>query len=91
MDKKPFKIDDKVENINKLIEDSKKTSGARYRIKLTENNKTLILNKKSLQVMANHGINLDKNYISYKKDAKLYNTIYKIVTVNDDYFMLQED
>ena len=91
MDKKPFKLDDKVENINKLIEDSKKTSGARYRIKLTENNKTLILNKKSLQVMANHGINLDKNYISYKKDAKLYNTIYKIVTVNDDYFMLQED
>ena len=83
-------LSDKLDNINKIIEDSNSTN-ASYRIKLSDNNKALILNKKCLQVLNDNGIKLNKVYISYNKNTLLYNTIAKIFNDNKDVFTLRDN
>jgi len=90
MDKNVLKLNDKIENINKVIENSN-TNNASYRIKLSDNNKALILNKKCLQVLNDNGIKLNKVYISYNKNTLLFNTIAKILSDNKDVFTLRDN
>ena len=83
-------LSDKLDNINKIIADSN-SANASYRIKLSDNNKALILNKKCLQVLNDNGIKLNKVYISYNKNTLLFNTIAKIFNDNKDVFTLRDN
>lgn len=85
-----LKLNDKIDNINKIISDSN-NANASYKIKLSDNNKALILNKKCLQVLNDNGIKLNKVYISYNKNTLLYNTISKILSDNKDIFTLRDN
>ena len=80
----------KLDHINKIIADSN-NANASYRIKLSDNNKALILNKKCLQILNDNGIKLNKVYISYNKNTLLFNTISKILSDNNDIFTLRDN
>lgn len=83
-------LSDKLDNINKIIADSS-NANASYKIKLSDNNKALILNKKCLQILNDNGIKLNKVYISYNKNTLLFNTIAKILNDNKDVFTLRDN
>ena len=83
-------LSDKLDHINKIIADSN-NANASYRIKLSDNNKALILNKKCLQILNDNGIKLNKVYISYNKNTLLFNTISKILSDNKDVFTLRDN
>ena len=85
-----LKLNDKIDDINKIINDSN-NANASYRIKLSDNNKALILNKKCLQILNDNGIKLNKVYISYNKNTLLFNTISKILSDNKDIFTLRDN
>lgn len=70
----------KIENENKKV-------NAIITEKITENNKSITLNKKALEIFAKNGVNL-KTYYSYNKNTSLYNTILEIVKNNSDVFTL---
>lgn len=56
--------------------------------KITENNKSITLNKKAVQVFKENGVEL-KTYYSYNKNKSLYDTIITIAKKNADIFTLQ--
>lgn len=72
---------EKIENENKKV-------NAIITEKITENNKTITLNKKAIEVFSENGVKL-KSYYSYKNNNSLYDTILTIVKNNSDIFTLQ--
>lgn len=80
-----LKLAQKLNEINALIEKAK-TAQNTYKIKITENNKALVLNKNTLKTLNENGIKLEKVYISYNKNKALYNAIENILRENSDIF-----
>ena len=80
-----LKLSEKLENINAIIEKAKNAKNT-YKIKITENNKSLVINKSTLKVLNENGVKLNTTYISYRKTPLLFNTLEKVLTENSDIF-----
>lgn len=80
-----LKLSEKLENINKIIE-NEKTAKNTYKVIISEKNKALILNKSTLEKLNSEGVELEKVYISYNKSPELYNAIHNILVENKDIF-----
>ena len=78
-------LSEKLENINKIIEQAKNGKNTYKRV-LTEKNKVLILRKGTLKTLNENGIELKNTYISYNSTPLLYTTIEKVLTENKDTF-----
>lgn len=78
-------LSEKLENINKIIEQAKNGKNTYKRV-LTEKNKVLILRKGTLKTLNENGIELKSTYISYNSTPLLYTTIEKVLTENKNTF-----
>lgn len=77
------------EEEKKKIEIENEKKNAKITEKITENNKSITLNKNAVKEFEKAGVKV-KSYYSYNKNQSLYNTIIEIVKKNADIFTLVE-